>query len=83
VNSLAFALAATAGLVAGMAFDLFVLCGLAAPLFVVASYACAKAGIFAGLATAAELAGVLQMGYMAGLMTRACRSTRKRSGVAP
>jgi hypothetical protein len=65
-----FVFVLTAGLTVGLIFDLFVLSVFCVPLFVAAFIALAPGGIVSAFLTASEIAAILQLGYVAGLLLR-------------
>ena len=77
-----FLLAVLAGAVAGLVFDVFVLCLLLAPFSILAALAQGKAGVLIALATGLGTAGAMQIGFVVGLLLRATRLARAHLGPA-
>lgn len=62
--------AAAAGLLTGIAFDLFVLCALTAPMFLCVLLVCARSGVVGALLVAIATTAILQLSYLVGLLAR-------------
>jgi len=79
----AFALAAAAGVIAGLSINVFSLSAFAAAFFLAVLLTALNSGAIVALSTAAAAIGVLQVGYVAGLWARAVRSTPRNLEGSP
>ena len=80
---MAFALAAIAGVIAGLSLDIFSLFALVSLLFAATLLIGLNGGVLAAICTAAAASGVLQVGYVAGLLARRFRPAPGNYEVAP
>lgn len=80
---MAFALDVVAGVIAGLSLDIFALFALVSLLFAATLLVGLKGGVLAAICTAAAASGVLQVGYVAGLLARRFRPAPRNYEVAP